>query len=83
MSPGAGTCSVLVPDLDGVVVGGCRHLRSVSWTRGEKHAAGRRLDMTSVLHHLTAGLPQVPQLAQKKQNCIRDTLEERYIRTEI
>lgn len=61
------TCCVLIPDSDGAVMGGCRDPSCAVRKRGEKHAAGRGLLVASVLHHLTARLPQVPQLRRQDQ----------------
>lgn len=43
-------------------MGGCRDPNCAVSKRGEERAAGCGLLVTSVLHNLTAGLPQVPEL---------------------
>lgn len=61
------TCCILVPDSDGAVMGGCRNPSCAVRKRGEKHAAGCGLLVASVLHNLTARLPQVPELRRQNQ----------------
>lgn len=56
------TCSILLPDLDRAVVRGRGHHGRRPRTPRQEDAAGRGLQVTSVLHHLTAWLPEVPQL---------------------
>lgn len=56
------TCCVLIPDLDGAVMGGRRHLGSATRRPREEHAGGRGLKVASVLHHFAAGLTQIPEL---------------------
>lgn len=61
------TCAVLIPDLDGAVVGGRGHPGRSSRRWRQEHAAGCGLQVASVLHHFTAGLTQVPQLTTQAQ----------------
>lgn len=53
---GVVTCCALVPDFDRAVMGGCCYPRCTTRRRRQKHTAGCGLEMTSVLHNLTARL---------------------------
>lgn len=59
-------------------MGGCRDPSCAVSKRGEEHAAGCGLLVTSVLHNFTARLPQVPELGthNRKTVCLyRNTFQ--------
>lgn len=58
------TCCVLIPNFDGAVMGGRRHLSGATRRRREEHAGGRGLKVASVLYHFAAGLTQIPELTE-------------------
>lgn len=61
------TCCVLIPNFDGAVMGGRRHLSGATRRRREEHAGGRGLNVAPVLHHFAAGLTQIPELTENRR----------------
>lgn len=61
------TCCVLIPNFDGAVMGGRRHLSGATRRRREEHAGCRGLNVAPVLHHFAAGLTQIPELTENRR----------------